>query len=310
VMYREPAWFITVDESAFDVVHQHLFAIRQIGSRVPAVSTAGYPLGLLYASRDGWSSARVNLANVLEYSYARLLDIHNPWLRRSAGNLMTVYTQHFRDHVISQGADPNHLEVISTALPELELPPRRSNGMTLGFIGRDFELKGGDIAVEAFIELRKHHPELRLRLITSSQSVELHNLVGAESDGIELFADVPHQAVIHDHLPEIDILLHPTRADCGAPYSLLEALRSGVFVVTSQFPWLDERLTPPAVARVPVDGASVAAAVARVLDHGLLNDAQLAAQELWAKEFSMRVIHRQLLRAYGRVAVGAPPGLD
>jgi hypothetical protein len=51
VMYREPTWFVTIEPGAFDLVHQHLFSVRQIGDRLPVVSTGGYPLEVLYGAR-------------------------------------------------------------------------------------------------------------------------------------------------------------------------------------------------------------------------------------------------------------------
>jgi glycosyltransferase involved in cell wall biosynthesis len=298
VMYREPTWFVTVDADAFDVVHQHLFAVRQVGRRVPVVSSAGYPLSVLYADRDGWTPGRVKVATGLERLWARALDIHNPGLRSTRGSLMTVYTERFRDHLVRLGVDPEVIQVCGTGLPEVPVPPSRSDGRTVGFIGRDFVSKGGDVVLAAFLHLREADPALRLRIITSADSAARHVPPGAD---VELFTDVPNSEILDRHLPEIDVLLLPTNADCGAPYGVLEALRSGVSVVTSWYPWLDERLVPPAVVRVSAEPTAVASAAGRMLDPSRLGTARAAARELWAQEFSMDVLGPRLGEAYGRV---------
>jgi glycosyltransferase involved in cell wall biosynthesis len=297
VMYREPTWFVTIGPGAFDVVHQHLFAVRQVGRRTPVVSSAGYPLPVLYAGREHWSARRLATATALERAYSRLMDVHNPWLRGAAGNLMTVYTEHFRSYLTARGVDADHIAVCSTALPGSDPPIDRSHGLTLGFVGRDFELKGGDVAVGAYARLRAGYPDLRLRVITG-RAIRPHVTVG---DGVDVLTDVSSDEVVRDHLPEIDLLLLPTRADCGAPYALLEALRSGTPVITSTFPWLDERLEPPAVTRVAVDEGAVAAAAEALLDPDRLAAAGRAARELWSRAFSMEVLHSQLARAYRQV---------
>lgn len=303
MMFREPTWYVTIDPSAFDAVHQHLFAVRQIGSHVPVVSSAGYPLPILYGAREKWSSRRLGLATALERAYARVMNVHNPWLRCAPGNLMTVYSERFRGYLISMGARPEQVSVCSNAVADVECPPRRSDGLTLGFIGRDFDLKGGDIALGAFKQLRGRHPGLRLRIVTTSESAASHDLQG---EGIEVYTDVAHAGVLLEQLPEIDILLLPTRSDCGAPYSLLEALRGGTCAITSQHPWLDERLEPPGVTRVAADVDAVAGALERLLQPDELSAAQQAARRLCSEEFSTPVIHARLLEACRRVSAGDP----
>jgi glycosyltransferase involved in cell wall biosynthesis len=301
VMYREPTWFVTIDTGAFDVVHQHLFAVRQVGRRVPVVSSAGYPLAVLYAARDRWAPSRVTLATWLERAWARVLDIHNPGLRATTGSLMTVYSERFREHLIGLGVDPEVVRVCGTGLPDATIPARRSDGHTVGFIGRDFEPKGGIVALGAFVRLRRTHPALRLRIITTAASASLHV---DPSAGAEVVTDATNDAVVNQHLPEIDVLLLPTAADCGAPYSVLEGLRAGVCVVTSDYPWLDDRLVAPGVLRVPADEVEVAAAVERLLEPAQLEQARAAARDLWAREFSMDVLGTGLAGAYSHVLGG------
>jgi glycosyltransferase involved in cell wall biosynthesis len=296
-MFREPCWFISISPKAFDVVHQHLFPIRQVGPRIPVVSSAGYPLTVRYQDHDGWGADRAARAEALERLYARALDIHNPWLRGVHGSVMTVYTRHFQERLIEQGTAAAAIEVIGTALPALKLPAPRSDGRTLGFVGRDFIRKGGDLALQAFQLLQARQPSLKLRVVTSKCHADA---IPSDHPGVTVALDESREQLLRDHLPEIDLLLLPTRSDCGAPYALIEALQAGIPAVTSNNPWLDERLSAPAVRRVAGDPLEIATAAEQMLAPSTLQAARGAARELWQSAFSMRSVHDELLGAYDR----------
>jgi glycosyltransferase involved in cell wall biosynthesis len=207
---------------------------------------------------------------------------------------MTVYTEHFQRWLVERGVNPETVRVAGTALPDLALPPGDSDGRTLGVIARDFIRKGGDIALEAFRELRAADP--RWHIIVATRAADAQRNVTPEP-GVELVVGPDRQQVLFDLLPRIDILLAPTRSDCGAPYAVLEALQAETCVVTSDSPWLDQRLQLPAVARVPPTPSAVASAVVAMVD-GDLRGAQRAARVLWRSVFSMEQLHRRLLSAY------------
>ncbi len=302
-MFREPTWFVTVDPDAFDLVHQHLFPIRQVGPSLPVVSSAGYPLTVLYGAREQWSSPRLRVALALQSAFDRSFQVHDPWLRPGPHGVMTVYSGHFQDWLLRRGVAAERVLVAGTALPDMAMAPKRSDGRTITFVAGVFARKGGDIALAAFRRLHDSDSSLRLILVTSRQAAESNSVTGP---GVELVVDAPRRRVLDDVLPRADVLLLPTRSDCGAPYGVLEALQSGAAVVTSTDPWLDGRLVPPAVVRVAPSTDAVAAAVQALLVPAALRQAQAAARQLWASQFSMEPLHRDLLAAYGRARAGAP----
>jgi glycosyltransferase involved in cell wall biosynthesis len=299
-MFQEEVWFATVDADAFDAVHLHLFSLRQVDSRVPVVSSAGYPPSVLYEESRGWSARRAAMAVALEDRLARSTGAHVPWLRPSPSDLLTVYTRYFADWLVARGNPDQRVRVLGTALGALEPAERCSDGRTLAFVARDFRRKGGDVAVAAFDRLRQSDPGLTLLLATDTPDA-LRSLVG--HPGVELFDDPPRSVVLREILPRTDVLLAPTRLDCGVPYGLLEALQRGCGIVTTTVPWLDQRLQGPAVRRVPVSIDAVCRATTELLgtDH-----AELArdAHELWRSTFSMAALHGPMLEAY-RTAIAA-----
>jgi glycosyltransferase involved in cell wall biosynthesis len=121
--------------------------------------------------------------------------------------------------------------------------------------------------------------------------------------GVQLFTDPPRSVVLEEILPRTDVLLAPTRLDCGAPYGQLEALRQGCGVVTSTYPWLDVRLTGPSVRRVGLDAEAVATAATELL--GIDRDRlEQDARALWRDQYSMSGLRDDLLTAYRDAIAG------
>lgn len=292
LMFREQYGYCTIKPGVFDLVHAHLFSVRQIGSNLPVVSSAGYPLSVLYKNREHWTPMHVALALKSEHLAARLCKVDVPWLGTHTPGVMTVYTDHFRNWLIARGIPAERILLAGTALPDLSLLEKRSDGRTLGFIGRDFNRKGGPIALAALRLLRKVDPTWHMLVATSDRDA-----VPAGEPGVEMMYDVPRHDILSEVLPRLDILLLPTKSDCGAPYSLLEALQSGVHAVISDLPWLDSRLRPPAVSRMSADPAKIANYVGHLSNLDLLQS-QSAARELWQEHFTMNSLHTDLLRAY------------
>jgi len=293
-MFREQTLYLSVEEGSFDLIHQHLFPVRLLGAQLPTVSSAGYPLTELYQAREGWSSRRLRLALGLEDGLARVGGTHQPWLRPSRTGILTVYTPFFQDWLIARGVPRFRIRVAGTALPDLPTFPRSSDGRTLGIVARDFQRKGGDLALDTFRRLRSEDSSWRCVVATTRGGV-VSDLT--REPGVEVHWDLPRSQVLNSLLPRVDVLLALSRSDCGAPFGVLEALHAGVGVVLSDIAWLDPRLEGPAVARVPLEPAAAANAVVRLLEPGpaALSDAAVA---LWQKQFSMPVLHADLLDAY------------
>ena len=303
VMFREPTWFAEIDPRAFDVVHLHLFALRQVNSKVPVVSSAGYPLPELYRFRERWRPAQLRLAESLELAWSRALRVHTPWLHGVAPCLMTTYTSESAAYLVRRGCHADGVRVISTGLPEMRLAPRARISGSLLFVGRDFTRKGGYVALRAYQLLRERGAEVTLTVITDREAVTPDELAA----DVEWLFDVDRKTVVHDVLPRADVMLAPTLSDCGAPYAVLEAMRAGVALVLSDSPWLDERLDHPGARRVEATPAAVADAVDSLLMGTHVLEAQQAALALFQEHFTMHVLGQQLLSGYIAVADrGAP----
>jgi glycosyltransferase involved in cell wall biosynthesis len=291
-MFREPSWYVTIDDSAFDVVHQHLFSVRQVGSRLPVVSSAGCPLEPLYEAHDGWTPRRARTAARLERAYVSLTRQHHPVYSRRSPGLRTVYTEHFAAWLRARGVPTERMRVVGQGLPDREPPPPSVHGR-IGFVGRDFHRKGGDLVVESFRRLRSEHPGMSLLIATTAQYAASISL----TDGIEILVD-PGRTRVLEELDRLDVLVMPSRLDCGAPYTVLEALRAGTPVVLSDCEWLDSRLVAPAVQRCEPHVGAVTDAIATVLDRLARDDLRDQARKLFLQSFAIDDVTDELRSLY------------
>jgi glycosyltransferase involved in cell wall biosynthesis len=301
--FREPTWFVSIAPGTFDVVHQHLFSVRQIGhTRVPIVSSAGFPLPELYRHREGWGEKRLRRAVTFERRWAIGTGAHVPWLLGVDGAVMMTYSESSREYIAQHGSPSMDIRIASTAIPSEPPAVRRPGGgvLRLLFVGRDFRRKGGPSALAGFEELRRRGVDCKLTVVTSATA----DPARSATSGVTWHTDLPRDVVLQDVLPRTDVLLAPTNSDCGAPYAVLEAMRARVPVVLTDLPWLDGRLAPPGVERCDGSAPGIAAAVERHLARGI-EEAGAAAQALQGRVFSTAALGERLLEAY-RDAAGRP----
>jgi len=291
VMFREPTWFVTVDRS-YDLVHTHLFNLRQVDSEAPVVSSYGYPLQEHYRRRERWSERRLATAVVTERAWARAARVHVPWLHQVLPSVMTAYSPAAQEWLVAHGASAATVRRASTGLGPLTFGPRTSSGTSLLFAGRDFERKGGALALQAFSLLRKRLPKVTLTVVTAAEAQP------PLPEGVTWLVDIDRQRMLTEVLPAADVMLLPTTMDCGVPYAVLEALQAEVPVVLTELRWLDDRLHGPGAVKVSRTPENFAAAVEALLEPGTLTDARKAAHELWKEQFTMTVLGEDLRQAY------------
>ncbi|MBT7705812.1 glycosyltransferase family 4 protein [archaeon] len=113
------------------------------------------------------------------------------------------------------------VEIVYPALPPRTINKKKDKPFTVLFVGRDFRLKGGRIALEVFKMLKDQDPKIRTIFISRYPK-------GIEADypGVE-FHDLLPQKKIYSLLSESDIFLYPSMMDTFG-FSILEAMSFGV----------------------------------------------------------------------------------
>ena len=113
------------------------------------------------------------------------------------------------------------VETVYPALPLSAINKKKDGPFTVLFIGRDFRLKGGKIALEVFKMLKDKDPKIRAIFISRyPKDIE------ADYPGIEFHNLLP-QKKIYSLLSESNIFLYPSLMDTFG-FSILEAMSLGV----------------------------------------------------------------------------------
>lgn len=111
-------------------------------------------------------------------------------------------------------------------------PPRparniQENGGIVGFVGKEWQRKGLDIAVSIVGQMRKTRPELVFR-VAGPEPDAVRHLFSDWDGGYELLG----RADVRDFYRDIDLLIHPARME---PFGMVitEAMSAGVPVLVS-----------------------------------------------------------------------------
>lgn len=132
--------------------------------------------------------------------------------------------------------------IVPGVLPGTVRTPRDvpRDGGIIGFVGKEWQRKGLPLAVEIVAQLRRKRPSAELWVIGPEESDIRHLFIGWQG-GYRLFGWREDAA----YFQEIDVLLHPARAE---PYGMVisEAMAARVPVVVSDACGAAERVTDAA----------------------------------------------------------------
>lgn len=112
-------------------------------------------------------------------------------------------------------------------MPSRIWTPAPAEGGVIGFVGKEWQRKGLPLAVQIVKRLREERPQLEL-WVAGPQPQEIQHLFAGWQGGYSLLGWRSDA----EHLRQIDVLLHPARAE---PFGMVitEALASGARVVVS-----------------------------------------------------------------------------
>jgi UDP-glucose:(heptosyl)LPS alpha-1,3-glucosyltransferase len=133
-----------------------------------------------------------------------------------------------------------------TAMPPRAWKPAPGDGGIVGFVGKEWQRKGLRLALEIVKRLRLERPNLELWVV-GPQAEEVQHLFADWQGGYKLLGWRSDAA----HLQQIDVLLHPARAE---PYGMVitEAMSAQASVVVSDVCGAATQVSPEAGAVVPL----------------------------------------------------------
>jgi glycosyltransferase involved in cell wall biosynthesis len=211
-----------------------MFGRRLVGPDLPQklILLAGSTVGLVrHLSPAGTALLVTDMTNALA---ARLygarfsrydIDLERRSLKRCAKvfAMSSVCADSLRE---DYGLDASRVELF---LPPTIIPPartvRNSTGLpTIGFVGTDFGRKGGFDLLEVYRESLAGRANLIIVSADAPSNVSL--------PGVKFLGRLPHDVIINEILPSLDVFCLPTRRDCS-PLAITEAMAAGVPIVST-----------------------------------------------------------------------------
>lgn len=137
-----------------------------------------------------------------------------------------AWSQKARSNAIKQFVyNPEKIEVVPPFIkPQSDRVNKNNSRITIGFVGNDFERKGGLLLLEAFNALTQKYRNLRLNIISD---YEIKN-----TEFIKSYGRKDRSELFNWFYPDCDIFVLPTGADFFG-LSILEAMSFGIPVITS-----------------------------------------------------------------------------
>ncbi len=122
----------------------------------------------------------------------------------------------------------NKIEVVSFAMPVPKIKKIKHKGINLLFVSRYFHAKGGLHALEVFEELTKKYKEVKCTFISQTPKEIIKKY--SSNSRINFFDLMPHQKLINEIFPKIDILVYPAYSDTFG-FIFIESMSFGIPII-------------------------------------------------------------------------------
>lgn len=168
-------------------------------------------------------------------------------LRENCKKIMP-WTNHTKTEILK--IFPEIKDKIETVYPVIplgrNLPRKLDKKITITFVGRDFRLKGGKIALETMKKIKQANPHWKMIFI-SSLNEEIKN----NNPEIDMYNLLPHNE-IQDILSKTDIFLYTSLMDTFG-FGILEAMSYGtptIALKTDLTPAVGEIISPEITGKI------------------------------------------------------------
>ena len=146
------------------------------------------------------------------------------------------FSEYLKQSLLAAGTKSNRLAVAPLGVDTEALPALATTGlMNLGFVG-EWKAKGGQQILDAFLRLRRKHPDIRLTVVGGEAQFGPEE---SEKFGITWLPRQDRGVLIGEVLPQFSVFVCPIRFD-GLPLTLLEVMALGIPVIVSDYGALPE----------------------------------------------------------------------
>jgi glycosyltransferase involved in cell wall biosynthesis len=149
---------------------------------------------------------------------------------------IVVWTKWAKYGFLEDGFSEDMIHVIPPPMP-LNRPKEENEGRTILFLGRDFERKGGRIALQILSELSRDF-DLQMLYVGPIKDSGLRRML-LETRRLKHYPNPSDETLYGEIYPAADIFFLPTSAEAFG-LSILEAMSYGIPVVSSNLPPIAE----------------------------------------------------------------------
>lgn len=155
--------------------------------------------------------------------------------------------QILKDNPFFESSMDQKMEIVHYAYPDIykhrSIEKKKKEVLNILFIGNDFFLKGGDILLAVFNNIKKDF-NLELTVVSEIRSDEWFTKTTKKdeerakksltnSSSVKWINGAPHKDIIEKFFPNADIFVHPTWSDCFG-HVLCEAMSSGLPIISTK----------------------------------------------------------------------------
>ena len=298
LLFREPTRLLSIRSDTYDLVHCHVFNVHWIERDCPVVLSNANPITWLYQDAFKWPLPRVRLASAAETLVSAWLDVEHSSFRLVHSARVIAFTDKLAEWYMAHGVPRQRIDIVPcfTLVPK-HPRPRRDPPLVVGFAG-DWAAKGGYTALEAFEDLAKRLPHVKVKVKVASDfpppaAERLAKLGASTSRRLE------RDAFLSGWLPSIDVLAYPSEFD-GLPLTLLEAMALGVPVATSDYGALPAVVGDGGLVSPIGDAATLAHNLAELLEASTNDKLGALARQRASQYYSSDVVPKQLRASYDR----------
>lgn len=187
-----------------------------------------------------------SLSQYLSGYFSKQSDKSNRFVRLAASILnansckkVIVWSEHAKNGMIDDGVVEEKVVVVPPPIPTRNRLSEQADRVTITFVGRDYERKGGDMVVRAFADLEKRQ-NVHLNYIGSIDDKGLRDYV-KKNPNISYYEFLFNSDLHREVFPTTDLLVLPTRAEAFG-LTVLEAMSYGIPVLASDLTVIKELL--------------------------------------------------------------------
>ena len=209
-----PNAYFTKNEDRYDLIHCAHCLSKNKKSWVADIEHAGQ---FWVSGSDSKNVSKQKVGRYIFSKYCKKILAWSEWSRKG---------------ILQQFPELNNkVEIVYPAVPVRKFKKKDINDVNLLFIGRNFYLKGGRLALDIMDILTKKYDNVRAIVVSTVPNKILEKY--SDNEKMTFYNLLSHEKLFKDIYPMCDIFLYPTFADTFG-FAILEAQSFGLPVIATE----------------------------------------------------------------------------